>query len=989
MDFIENSKDFFNVNSGFECDTNKYRNLIIEVFSNEQLTNYISSFMIERYHEFGIAKSEVNKVIKFISSNHSLPFPIFIKELQQLINSTSIKKIYDLYEKSKSSHGRLESFKDYIKGPYLGDIGCGTNKMAKIIVEKCPTVERVYCTDIHFALAEQHEKLEFKKQKWPTDIPIGRGLLSSALLCYAGHHIRDEHLLLLLQNINRSLEQGANFILLEDTYDDDISPTYDNKYTRKFLLFSETERKAITILCDLISTLGLKQTSMPLVDNYKSMKKWIALFTRNGFRIVHQQFLGIAPYSFHFEPKGIMIFKKVHDVVPELKLEQISIENIADLVRLSVYCMAFVSGKSQIGSSFSIAEILSVLFKKVLRIIPEHPTHKNRDRLILSKGHAASALYSILRMAGFNIDKLETFVDIDSSLEAHPKLGIPGIDVSSGSLGKGLSYGNGEAIAAKMDGRDSRIYVILGDGEVQKGQIFEAAQSTAVLGLDNLCAIVDLNQWQYSTRTSQTSQVNQKIFWESLGWETIEVDGHCIKSLLKAFDFFRDKSLHKNKPVTILAKTTKGHGVDFMKGTHTTIPDADQLLKGAEQILERLPNEFKFREILLESDNVLLSSRLILNAIDHAYPFYPDNPEEQIRNTKNANISTDAVNKIRIKINKKKFLQSIATREAIEFLAPLAHEVPEIIFICPDVELSVFLASVINVLGDYRIDNTLGRVIHGGLREADVLSTAYGLARGGKIPIVVMFDAFVMDALDPWRQIAIDSLPVILIATHTGIGVGPDDASHQSIEIAHMMANLPNIETWIPCDFNETIRIFNYTVEKIKHTGKGPIYIALTRQSVNNGNSNAVDSFSFTDGFYIIYEPKYIKHDKSKIDAIIIATGATVEQAINSAKNLENHDIYVRVINVTNPKYILKERRKFCSIIDNGIPLITVCDAIPQLLRSPILDAINNAIYNNTVTSLGVDTFGHSAKKWEELFRKHKIDTFAIENAILDIVKKV
>lgn len=223
------------------------------------------------------------------------------------------------------------------------------------------------------------------------------------------------------------------------------------------------------------------------------------------------------------------------------------------------------------GGSLSMADILTVLYYSVLRVDPKNPKWPDRDRFLLSKGHAGTALYCILAMKGYyEYEELkETYGHLHSRFQGHPDMKkTPGIEITAGSLGQGLSPAVGMAIAAKHDDKQHRIYCLLGDGECQEGQIWEAAMSAAHYKLDNLCAIVDFNKIQAKGDIAQLMEIEPfREKWESFGWDVIEVDGHDIEALLDAFNKARYVH-HSGRPVVILAHTVKGKGVSFMENTY-------------------------------------------------------------------------------------------------------------------------------------------------------------------------------------------------------------------------------------------------------------------------------------------------------------------------------------------------------------------------------------------------------------------------------------
>ncbi len=239
-------------------------------------------------------------------------------------------------------------------------------------------------------------------------------------------------------------------------------------------------------------------------------------------------------------------------------------EQLAWLIRRHGIEMTHISGGSHIGAILSVADIIAVLYSDVLKFDTNNPKWDERDRFILSKGHAGGAVYAALAESGFfDIDELKTHYQNGSRLSGHVSHHLPGVDLSTGSLGHGLSAGVGMAIAAKKDNKKHRIFVVLGDGECNEGSVWEAAQVAAHFSLDNLVAIVDNNKMQsldYCDNTLNSGFLTEK--WAAFGWNALMIDGHDHNSLRDALKTAQNKN---EKPTVIIAETIKGNGVSFME----------------------------------------------------------------------------------------------------------------------------------------------------------------------------------------------------------------------------------------------------------------------------------------------------------------------------------------------------------------------------------------------------------------------------------------
>ena len=249
-------------------------------------------------------------------------------------------------------------------------------------------------------------------------------------------------------------------------------------------------------------------------------------------------------------------------------------------IRRDVLEMIHTAGSGHPGGSLSAVELLATLYFDVLSVDPARPDDPDRDRFLLSKGHAAPVLYSVLARRGFfDPALLPTLRQLGSPLQGHPHMErLPGLDCSSGSLGQGLSIANGLAMAARRTGRSYRTYCLMGDGEIQEGQVWEAAMTAAHFRLDDVCAIVDDNGVQLDGLTRDIMQVEPiGDKFRAFGWHVIEVDGHDLAALSAAFD---EAAATKGRPTVLVAKTVKGKGVSFMEGQpawHGKAPNDEEL----------------------------------------------------------------------------------------------------------------------------------------------------------------------------------------------------------------------------------------------------------------------------------------------------------------------------------------------------------------------------------------------------------------------------
>ena len=271
-----------------------------------------------------------------------------------------------------------------------------------------------------------------------------------------------------------------------------------------------------------------------------------------------------------------------------MKIDDVEkLKDIARLIRADIIKEVYSAKSGHPGGALSIVDILTVLYFNQMNINSKEPKNENRDRFVLSKGHASAALYATLAERGFfSVDELENFRKLGSMLQGHPDMKhIPGVDMTTGSLGQGLSVANGMAMMSKLDKKGIRVYAILGDGEIEEGQIWEAAMTASQYRLDNLCVIVDNNNLQIDgelKKVMSSYPIDKKF--ESFGFVVFNVDGNNIEELIKVFE---SAKLIKGKPVAIIAKTIKGKGVSFMENKaewHGKAPSEEEYKQAIKEL---------------------------------------------------------------------------------------------------------------------------------------------------------------------------------------------------------------------------------------------------------------------------------------------------------------------------------------------------------------------------------------------------------------------
>ncbi|WP_221410496.1 transketolase [Apibacter sp. HY039] len=262
----------------------------------------------------------------------------------------------------------------------------------------------------------------------------------------------------------------------------------------------------------------------------------------------------------------------------------------SEQVRLRLLNVIYKAKAGHIGGGLSSANILTALYFHVLNVDSRDPKKKDRDRFIMSKGHSVEILYSVLEAAGFiSKETLDSYGDYASVLAGHPTIKIPGVEVSSGALGHGLSVGVGMAISAKMNQEAYKTFVLMGDGEQAEGSIYEAAMSGSHYKLDNLVGIIDRNGLQISDKTEEVMTLEpMRERWEAFGWEVLEMNGNDMENIIKTFESI---NYQNKKPHLIISKSTKGQGISYMENVlkwHHGVPSQEEFIQASDEIEQRI-----------------------------------------------------------------------------------------------------------------------------------------------------------------------------------------------------------------------------------------------------------------------------------------------------------------------------------------------------------------------------------------------------------------
>lgn len=543
------------------------------------------------------------------------------------------------------------------------------------------------------------------------------------------------------------------------------------------------------------------------------------------------------------------------------------------------------AGSGHSGGTLSIMDITAALYLHVADHDPKDPFWKDRDRIVWSVGHKAPSLYLGLGMAGYyDVKDVARLRKLYAPYQGHPHwLKLDGVEASTGSLGQGLSIAVGMALAANLNKQDHRIYCLMGDGEQQEGQIWEAAMEAGHFGLDNLCAVIDRNRLQIDGWCCDVMNVERlEEKYRSFHWHVIECDGHSMEELLAAFE---EAKTVKDKPTLILASTVKGKGVDFMEdvaGWHGKTPNEEQMWAALKQL--GLDDKLPVREMLKIADDWQKKATKTLEA-------------KQPRFSRNYfwNETTDM--KVEMDPTRKGFGRALADRGDDERVVCLGAD------ISGSITISQFYEGH---------PERLDRWFSIGIAEQSGTCVCAGLAKEGKLPVFGTYGVFASGRnLDQLRTtVAYGEFNVMIAGAHGGVSVGPDGATHQALEELFQMCGLPNMNVEVPCDSVETKR----ATEHLLFDVPGPKYVRFAREATPVvtdgktpyvfGKANVIRFRGTKPNFKDAFEHRLASKYKSESEDIaIIACGPSVAEAMRAAWILkEEYGIESRILNVHTVK---------------------------------------------------------------------------------------
>ncbi len=663
------------------------------------------------------------------------------------------------------------------------------------------------------------------------------------------------------------------------------------------------------------------------------------------------------------------------DSVSGTIIRNYSIEELveaANLMRGYDLVSLCAAGSGHAGGTLSIMDIAAALYLKVANHDPDNPSWAERDRIIWSAGHKAPSLYLGLAFAGFcKLEDVATLRKLGSPFQGHPHwLKVPGIEVSSGSLGQGLSIAVGVALAGKLDQKNYRTFCIMGDGEQQEGQIWEAAMEAAHYKLDNLVGIVDCNRLQIDGPVAEVMNIDPlDEKYKSFGWDVVQIDGHDMEQIIKALSETRTGV---GKPLVVLAKTVKGKGVSFMEnvaGWHGKAPNHEEMIKGLRELglVEKIP----YASLLEHADKY---QRQALHALNEKLP----------RFGRDYWWNSQIVMNVQMEPTRKGFGRALAEHGDDERVVCLGLDISS------SITLSDFYAGK---------PERKKRWISMGIAEQSATAAAAGLAKEGKLPVFGTYATFAAARnLDQIRtSICYGNFNVLIAGAHGGVSVGPDGATHQALEDLFAVCGLPNMSVVIPCDSVETRKATSYLL--LQHFG--PKYLRFAREATPIvtkeetpfvfGRANIIRlrhiDNKFVDAFETFLATDY---ENESEDLTIIACGPMVPEAMRAAYILQQEFGWeTRIINMHTLKPI-DEKAVIRAAKETGMIITAEEHQIGALAWrvSGIITGSRELYAVPVITeAIGVrDRFGESGAPWE-LIKEFEVSAEHIAQKAVGLAK--
>lgn len=612
-------------------------------------------------------------------------------------------------------------------------------------------------------------------------------------------------------------------------------------------------------------------------------------------------------------------------------------QSVIELIEHKAYMLRYWSiiASAQAGSGhptscLSAADIVAVIFFHAMRFDPYSYNNPDNDRFILSKGHAAPLLYAAWCELGLLTDQeMLSYRKFNSVLEGHPTKRFVYAETATGSLGIGLSVGVGQALCAKLDKRNYRTYVLMGDSESSEGSVWEAVQVAAYYRLDNVICFIDVNNLGQSTETMLDYNINQYIdICQSFGWHVFDVDGHDVSALMNVIDKAHEVN---DKPVMIIAKTVKGYGVDFsagLQGFHGKAFTGEQEKEALAQLQKNFSNAAHYR---------------------NDYEWKPKLPQKSVT----AYTGASAIIEIPQCAYKKGDM--IATRKAYgTALAQIGDTCNAIVSLDGEVKNSTY-AEIFEAVHPERFFQCF-------VAEQNMVGMGVGFDCRGRIPFISTFSSFFSRAHDQIRMAAIGSAALRLVGSHCGVSIGQDGPSQMGLEDIASMRCLPNSIVLYPSDAVSTHKL----VEQMARYGDGISYLRTTRMETPILYDNEED--------FSVGGCKVLRQSEHDV-VCIVAAGVTVHEALKAYDILSQHNVFISIIDLYSVKpldaaTVISVARK------SQNKIITVEDHYPE---GGIGEAVLSALRNEKIAiqSLAVESLPGSGKP-EELLAFARIDVAAI-----------
>jgi transketolase len=623
-----------------------------------------------------------------------------------------------------------------------------------------------------------------------------------------------------------------------------------------------------------------------------------------------------------------------------------SLHNLIEFIEHKAYALRYWSVKlpAQAGSGhttscLSAADIVAVLFFYAMKYDPYNYNNPDNDRFILSKGHAAPLLYAAWHELDLITDEeMLSYRKFGSPLEGHPTRRFKYAETATGSLGIGLSVGVGQALCAKLDKRNYRTYVLMGDSESSEGSVWEAVQLAEYYKLDNLIAFVDVNNLGQSTETMLDYKIKQYVErFSSFGWQVFDVDGHNVKSLMEVID-----QAHQvvGKPVMIIAKTVKGYGVDFaagLQGFHGKTFAGEKEKQALDDLKKNFPQAAQYK---------------------NDYEWKPAHPQPD------ALAYSGATTIVIIEKPEYKKGDMIATRKAYgTALALLGDICDAVVSLDAEVKNSTY-ADIFESMHPERFFQCF-------VAEQNMVGMGVGFDCRGRIPFISTFSSFFSRAHDQIRMAAIGNAALRLVGSHCGVSIGQDGPSQMGLEDIAIMRCLPESIVLYPSDAVSTHKL----VEQMARYSNGISYLRTTRMETPVLYDN--------DEQFPVGGCKVLRKSEKDV-ACIVGAGVTLHEALKAYDMLAKENVFVSVIDLYSIKPL--DAATLLSVArTSGNTVVTVED---HYREGGIGETVMSALCNENITihSLAVHRLPRSGNP-QELLAFEEIDAAAIVKIVKELSK--